>query len=141
MKVWIADDVPECQKASIAAGIAWWEAYTERDLFEEPEVTSVMPNVFTGLPPHGITFRKLLGEDPRIRGRARAVFLDSRLGLLYGVDVGLASCSTRTSTHEIGHALGMGHSPDYESVMHWKAVDAHQRLDPRDLAEVVDGVD
>lgn len=141
VRVWIAGDMEPCQVAAIHAAVAFWEGYTGRDLFEVPEVIDPNAPVYIGTPPHGIVWRKLVGAAPGVRGVARAIWLVERERLVYGVNIGMMGCSPRTASHELGHGLGLYHSPDHRSVMYWKADDTAFLVHGDDVTDIASAAD
>ena len=97
----------DCQRASVVAASAWWEARVGMSLFD---VRIVGPDDPAAL---GIPVRRVIGvvpadalSTPQTVGEAEAWI---RSGDLVSVTVRLVGCSPRVASHEIGHALRAEH--------------------------------
>lgn len=134
---YVTPDLDPAQIEAVAHAALYWNTLLEREQFIDGGSVDVQPSP--------VTTRIVMGNMENECGTTHWRWYGT--GCITDVDIVLSSdCDRRFTTsnfetvvrHELGHALGLGHSPDRTSVMYYQAslysADAKE-LTPSETAE------
>lgn len=116
----MSEDLSLCQRAGVFAGVEYWERLTGRNLIDPVVVPRNTPSV-VGVPTKGvITVTNEPMYRPGVLDQVEWIQLkssDVNSPYLHSAEMRIQGCSLRAFTHEVGHALGLGHAQGSSMLM------------------------
>lgn len=131
VKLYVSNELSQCQKGMIESGISYWEKLGNKNLIDTEYVNPKQHYAFIV----GPKFNEAIVETgpmsaPDTLDQVEWIFVKGDDRLLFSAIMTIKGCSARAIAHEIGHLLGFDHAQGNQMLMTREHHPDAWRVDP-----------